>query len=235
MKIESWAGDNLTNRKKQLLALVVESYIETAEPVGSRFLVETAGLEMSGATVRNELRELEEMGYLSHPHTSAGRVPTEAGYKYYIQNVMKPVEPKKRVREELQQIRQAEAEQNAKLKQIAKYLSGYMGGAVIVSFPDNSLYYTGLSNLFSQPEFHDFDQTISISAVFDECENYMLELLDRMGLEDSAVMLGSGNPFGENYSTVTIKMDDNVIALVGPMRMPYRKTMGILEFIKDLQ
>ena len=75
----------MNTRQEQLLTLVIEKYIATAQPIGSKVLVSEAGLDWSEATVRNELRELEEMGYLTHPHTSAGRIPTEAGYKYYIE------------------------------------------------------------------------------------------------------------------------------------------------------
>lgn len=225
----------LDKRKEKLLTLVVESYIETAEPVGSNFLVEKAGLDMSGATVRNEMRELEEMGFLSHPHTSAGRVPTESGYRYYISNAMKPVSPKKRVQNDLTAIKKKEIGGQVLSKEIAKYLAGYMGGAVIVSFSDDSLYYTGLSNLFSQPEFHDYAHTVGMSAVFDECETYMIELLDLIQLHGPSVMLGSGNPLGSSCGTVALRIDGNVFAVVGPMRMSYRKIFGILEFIRELK
>jgi transcriptional regulator of heat shock response len=224
----------LTERQSNILGLVVDNYIKTAEPVGSKFLVENTSLDMSGATIRNEMRELEEMGYLNHPHTSAGRVPTELGYRYYITNVMQPVLPKKKVQDELLAIKQNQTKVQEQYKETAKYLASYMGGAVIVSFSDETLYYTGLSNLFSQPEFHDFARTIALSAVFDECEQYMIEVLDQVQIHGPSVMLGSNNPIGDSCGTVVLKVDGNVIVAVGPMRMPYRKTVGILEFLRHL-
>ena len=77
----------MDNRKEKILNLVIESYIGSAEPVGSKFLVSTEDLDLSEATVRNELRALEDEGFLTHPHTSAGRIPTEKGYKHYIKNL----------------------------------------------------------------------------------------------------------------------------------------------------
>src|SRR5690349_1685550 len=71
-------------RQEELLTLVIESYIKNAEPIGSKFLVSFGDLDFSEATVRNELRELEQAGYLTHPHTSAGRIPTEKGYRHYV-------------------------------------------------------------------------------------------------------------------------------------------------------
>ena len=78
----------LTERKKKILAAVVDEYISTAEPVGSKHLAEQAGLGCSSATIRNELAELVNMGYLDQPHTSAGRVPTAKGYRMYVNELM---------------------------------------------------------------------------------------------------------------------------------------------------
>ena len=79
--------DKLDNRKEALLETLVREYVKTAEPVGSLHLARRAGLEVSSATVRNELAELEEAGYLVQPHTSAGRVPTELAYRYFIEHL----------------------------------------------------------------------------------------------------------------------------------------------------
>lgn len=78
----------ISERKKRILAALVEEYIRTAEPVGSRFLASAPGLNCSSATIRNELSELVSMGYLEQPHTSAGRVPTPLGYRMYVNELM---------------------------------------------------------------------------------------------------------------------------------------------------
>ena len=78
----------ISERKKKILAAVVDEYIVTAEPVGSKALAEKAGLGCSSATIRNELAELVNMGYLEQPHTSAGRVPTALGYRMYVNELM---------------------------------------------------------------------------------------------------------------------------------------------------
>ena len=74
----------LTERKKKILRAVVESYVQTAEPVGSKAILELADLNVSSATIRNELADLTELGYLEQPHTSAGRIPSAAGYRLYV-------------------------------------------------------------------------------------------------------------------------------------------------------
>lgn len=79
---------SISERKKKILAAVVDEYIRTAEPVGSKAIAGKAGLGCSSATIRNELAELVNMGYLEQPHTSAGRVPTPMGYRMYVNELM---------------------------------------------------------------------------------------------------------------------------------------------------
>jgi len=81
-------GPDLSERQRQILIAVVEEYVATGQPVGSKHLVEQAGMRVSPATVRNELAELERLGLLTHPHTSAGRVPTDRGYRFYVDRLL---------------------------------------------------------------------------------------------------------------------------------------------------
>lgn len=78
----------ISERKKRILGAIVETYIATGEPVGSKILVEATGMGLSSATIRNEMSELAEIGYLEQPHTSAGRVPSQAGYRFYVDRLM---------------------------------------------------------------------------------------------------------------------------------------------------
>src|ERR1051325_6201464 len=108
----------LTRRQRELLARVIEEYSATGQPVGSRYLVERAGLSVSPSTVRNELAELEARGLLTHPHTSAGRAPTERGYRYYVDRPLEHLDPRPgafprdltRVRSEVESALQATTE-----------------------------------------------------------------------------------------------------------------------------
>ena len=79
---------DMTERRKRILRAVVEHYIETAEPVGSKIIADLAQLDCSSATIRNEMATLEKMGYLEQPHTSAGRIPSPAGYRFYVNELM---------------------------------------------------------------------------------------------------------------------------------------------------
>lgn len=81
------SGD-LSERKKMILKAIIEAHIREGEPVGSKYLTQNGGISLSSATVRNEMAELEEMGYLEQPHTSAGRIPSELGYRFYVNGLM---------------------------------------------------------------------------------------------------------------------------------------------------
>src|SRR3954468_22525675 len=81
-------GPDLTQRQRVILVQVVEEYVATGQPVGSKHLVARTGMQVSSATVRNELAELERFGLLTHPHTSAGRIPTDRGYRFYVDRLL---------------------------------------------------------------------------------------------------------------------------------------------------
>ena len=80
---------DLSERQLQILQAIINDYVENAEPVGSRSIAKKYDLGVSPATIRNEMSDLEEMGYLTHPHTSAGRVPSDKAYRLYVNNLMK--------------------------------------------------------------------------------------------------------------------------------------------------
>ena len=108
----------LTDRKKRILKVVVDDYIRSAEPVGSKAIaaeLEAAGLKVSSATIRNELSDLVEMGYLEQPHTSAGRIPSPKGYRHYVNELM---ERKGVSTEEAESINAALREKMSELDQV---------------------------------------------------------------------------------------------------------------------
>lgn len=224
----------MEKRKQELLKLIIENYIKTAEPVGSSFLVEKAGLKVSAPTVRNEMRELEENGFLTHPHTSAGRIPTELGYQYYVENLMESEKVKLKIKNKIEEVLKNEEEKNKKIKNIAKLIAEETGGAVIVAFGQDNVYYTGLTNLFSQSEFSDQASLTSISSIFDHCEDRMEDMFEVIG-EEVGILIGQKNPFGNACGLVAIKFgENNLFTIVGPMRMDYGKSVELLKLVKSL-
>ena len=128
--------DILTPRRQQILGLVVRKYIELAAPVSSRVVSGHPDLKVSSATVRNEMAYLEEHGYLTHPHTSAGRVPTEKGYRYFVEQLMVdvslPLEERLMIEH---QFHQAQLDLNQWMRLAATVLAHSSRGAAIVASP----------------------------------------------------------------------------------------------------
>lgn len=134
--------DMLTDRERRVLEAVVQSYVETAEPVGSRVIAKRFGLGVSAATIRNAMSDLEEKGYLFHPHTSAGRVPTDRAYRLYVDALMRLPRPSRHEREAIREGLTAEGSAvHAILRRAAEVLgvlTQELGVAVAPSF-DNSV------------------------------------------------------------------------------------------------
>ena len=158
--------NKLDNRKEALLETLVREYVKTAEPVGSLHLAEHAGLDLSAATVRNELSELEEMDYLTQPHTSAGRIPTERAYRYFVEHL---AHHRSVVSgdSELSEVFGARAGAIT----AAKALAAKTHECVFVSFGRDDVYVTGLGNLFSKPELVEREIAINLTADVDHVPN----------------------------------------------------------------
>ncbi|MEK7625071.1 MAG: hypothetical protein AAB467_01835 [Patescibacteria group bacterium] len=227
----------MDERQQKLLTLVIENYIKTAEPIGSKFLVEKAGLDWSEATVRNELRALEDAGYLSHPHTSAGRVPTTKGYEHYLRqlNLASGVTSRKDS-DLLREAYRAYSDFERAMKNVAKKLVEVSDETVLIAFSPTKVYYTGLSNLFEKPDFEGIKQIASVSEAFDNSEESLPKFFEKVKNEPE-FYLGEDHPFGSMLSVVASRFgDDNksLIVLVGPQRMNYKKNWSLIHKIIEI-
>ena len=222
----------LDGRKAQLLSAVVKEYARTAQPVASGHL--QAELGVSSATVRSEMAALERGGYLRQPHTSAGRVPTEAGYRYYIQNCME----EKNVAEDVDAFTQtinSGADNEARMKQLARELAQEVREGVFVGFAPHSTFYTGLAYLFEQPEFESQDLVRNLSEIIDNLDRIVAELFEevRPGVR---VYVGSENPFGSQCGTVLLcaGQDQPMLGVLGPIRMDYDRTISMMRMLEKM-
>ncbi|MBQ2686614.1 MAG: heat-inducible transcription repressor HrcA, partial [Clostridia bacterium] len=123
----------LSNRKKDILKTVVEMYIESGGPVGSKMLTEHGGLSVSPATVRNELSELTDMGYLVQPHTSAGRIPSEQAYRFYVDYLMSSYNETSRQITDLNELMKLKSKQLDKIIDDAGKLAGTLTNLPAIS------------------------------------------------------------------------------------------------------
>ena len=123
----------LDDRKSKILQAIIKTYLETGEPVGSRTISKYADLNLSSATIRNEMADLEELGYIIQPHTSAGRIPTDTGYRLYVDQLME--EKEREVTEMKELMIQKQDKMDLVLKEAAKVLAANTNYATMVSTP----------------------------------------------------------------------------------------------------
>jgi heat-inducible transcriptional repressor len=221
----------MQKRQELILKTIIKEYIKTALPIGSEVLVDKYGLDVSSATVRNEMAELEEAGYIAQPHTSAGRIPTEKAYDFYLVNLGERKLADNEARA-LEKVLTGRAEPD--LKQAAKALAKISNNAIFWAFHKHDLYYTGIANLLHQPEFSQPDMIYDISGLIDRLDEIIGQIFDGLKMGPQ-ILLGSKNPFSAHCSTVLAKykLADNVglVGILGPMRMNYEKNLALIKFI----
>lgn len=223
----------ISQRQEFILNTLIKEYIKTAQPISSGFLVEKYKLDISSATARNEMSELEELGYIYQPHTSAGRIPTAKAYDYYVQN---SVLNKKSVSNSFKVLDQVFSNSEDGFKKTAKAIAEISKNAVFWAFHKNDLYYTGISNLFLQPEFRQSNVVCDVSIIIDRMEEIIAEIFDDLKPGED-IFIGEKNPFGNFLSSVLLKYNyknhSAVVGILGPLRMDYDKNLSLIRFLKD--
>ncbi len=223
----------MEERHHKLLSEIVRAHVAAGEPVGSKALEGRLGV--SSATIRNDMADLEQAGFLAQPHTSAGRIPTVKGYQYYVDNLMEPKEPKAAEQKSLREVlKQAGSEAEASAKELAKQLAHFAGDAAVIGFSKDYTYYTGLANLFSQPEFKDIASVVAMGKVIDHLDEALRQLMPQAS-DDVTVRLGSNNPFGDDcavvYRAMPLGRHQVLVGLLGPVRMDYDSNVGRLTYV----
>ncbi|NMB48314.1 DeoR family transcriptional regulator [Candidatus Kuenenbacteria bacterium] len=225
----------MNDRQKELFQNIVREYVESARAVGSEFLAEKYDLGVSSATIRNDMVELEDAGLIYQPHTSAGRVPTERGFNYFIKNYLsnegKISEKDKNLIKKAKQ-NAGKMTENIGPKNVVKVLAELSEVAAVYCLGRHNTYYTGLSNLLTQPEFYNFNLVQNIAAVADNIDEVVDRIFDQ--IEETEIRIGKENHFSPMCASIFTKKDGQVLGLIGPMRMNYERNLGLINFAKEL-
>lgn len=228
----------MTERQSAILAAIIEQYAEVATPVGSVILAKL--FNVSSATIRSEMVRLEEMGLIMQPHTSAGRVPTDKGYRVYVNRINEAYD-------------MGVADTTRHLDRSARAIEarvGTHGGRAdrairtavdsLVDLTQNlgiatigdELYMNGIGNLFSHPEFMTGDHVQSVARLLDNLEPWLKEAAPNEPLN---VYIGSENPIGRTSGATLIisrfrspYSDRSYIGVLGPTRQSYEKVMRLV-------
>lgn len=235
----------ITARQKEILCQIIEEYAETAAPVGSVTMAKLFGV--SPATIRAEMARLEAFGLIAQPHTSAGRVPTDAGYRYYVNNLedgssaTKEPEMARRSLERGAHVIEvrvsSQSQADAAIRRAVDSLvelTGNLGLATI----GGQLYLSGISRLFTQPEFMDTRRVQAVAKLLDNLEPWLREAAPGEPLN---IFIGQENPIGKNseVSLIISKFrspfsDRSYIGILGPTRQNYSRVMSLVRYTGNM-
>ncbi len=228
---------DLTDRQKAILFAIIEEYAEMAAPVGSVTLAKV--FDVSSATIRSEMALLEELGLIAQPHTSAGRIPTDAGYRLYVNDLAEHADEISAIDDktldrsayaiEVRVNSQSRADSAIRgaVDSLVE-LTGNLGLATI----GNQLYLAGISRLFTQPEFSDNSRVRAVAKLLDNLEPWLREAAPGKPLN---IFIGQENPIGKTsgVSLIISKFrspfsDKSYIGILGPTRQNYSRVMSLV-------
>ncbi|MBI2041703.1 MAG: hypothetical protein HYT20_01625 [Candidatus Nealsonbacteria bacterium] len=216
----------LTARQSEILNRIVREYIERAMPVSSQLLEKKHKFGVSPATIRNEMQELADQGYISQPHTSAGRVPTDKGYRFFVDQLLErdmtaqSVHPKPSVRSHITL--------SHWIEEVTKFLAEESSDLALGYLADEKIIWKeGWQDIFEEPEFLEPGLASSFAGMIDDFEENIEELF----LPEIKIYIGKENPVSSNkeFSIITAGFNGGLFAILGPKRMSYDKNIKLIK------
>jgi transcriptional regulator of heat shock response len=231
----------LDERKASILEAVINLYIKTAEPVGSKAITQECDLGVSPATIRNEMVALEDMGYLFQPHTSAGRIPTDQGYRFYVDSLREMLSLAEEnvavLQARLASLKRMETEDL--LRETSSVLATQTCTISLVLSPGNRkrVYFWGVSQILHQPEFVDVRRVEFLMDFLEGERRLTTVLMEEIGEPKVHVRIGSENKVKELTGLSLVAAGYSragepagIVGLLGPTRMDYSKAIPMVDF-----
>ena len=222
----------MTDRQREILFAIIEEYAELATPVGSVTLAKL--FDCSSATIRAEMVKLEAMGYITQPHTSAGRVPTDAGYRLYVNSLQEKIDQESDFLPEHAHLAtriQAQTRADYAIRAAVDSLVNLTGNLGLATIGDQ-IYISGFGNLFAQPEFLQVAQVQAVGKLLDNIKPWLNEVQPNQAIN---VYIGTENPIGKasNVSLIISRFrspysDRSYIGVLGPTRQSYKRVMSLV-------
>lgn len=230
----------ITDRQTKILKAVIEEYMDTAQAVGSDTLEKKYELGISPATIRNEMIRLTSAGYLKQPHTSAGRVPTKAAFKFYVSQLMqeKPLSVAEEVSAK-ESVWDSRFDFDKLMRESVRALAQKTKGLAVASAEGN-LYHAGYANILEMPEFYDIDITRTVFSLLDEIGR--LKQLFEKSFDEGPIHLLLGDelgydflePCGMVFTQFHAGQKEGYLGVIGPNRLNYALVFPILRYFANL-
>ncbi len=222
----------ITDRQKQILNVIIEEYINSAEPVSSQFLVQKYDFGLCSATMRIEMQNLTNLGFLEKPYISSGRIPTDKAYRTFVDDLFDDLNTKDEL-EDLGVIFRHNITEFEIAKELTDFLANTSSSYIVMSFPQRNVsWQAGLSDIIREPEFSNKDCIINFLSFLED----FLKKQEGLNLEAKPkVFIGNENPFQGAHDFSLICLENTLnnkekfrLSLIGPKRMNYYKNMRLI-------
>lgn len=231
----------IKKRQEQILNKLIKFYISSFDPVSSNCLKERCSFGLSSATIRHEMQVLTEMGYLYKPHTSSGRIPTDKGYRFFVDSLKeRKNNSSEKVFKKIKKIRKKTEDRNIFLKEFNRIISSISSSLTISYLLDDGIFIKeGWSSAFNGPEFSDIKKVREFLLMVDRFE----ERIDDFNLDffSARVYIGDEAPSlrSKDFSLIVSKCvffneKEGIVAILGPKRMAYDKNIFLLNSISKI-
>lgn len=230
----------ITDRQKHILGAIIEEYTLFAQPVGSKALKNKSRLNICPASIRNEMQALTEKGYLIQPHTSAGRIPTDKAFRFWVDNLIDTNFDQASF-DEINKV-VGEKQDILELSQLlAKALSNFSLGLTASYLLEKDLFFKeGWEEIFHEPEFQDFDYSLRFLGAVKTLEEKIKDIaLDKNDCPQVYIGKENSIPNLESFSLIVSscafgKDNSGLLLILGPKRMPYQKNIKLINSAKKL-
>ncbi|MBI3442913.1 MAG: hypothetical protein HY007_04040 [Candidatus Sungbacteria bacterium] len=233
----------LGERRQAILGAIVREYVATARPVTSQTIARERGLGVGSATIRNEMLALDELGYLEQPYTSSGRMPTDKGYRFFVDHLTdENGELTGRERAKIKELFAGSDDEDVFVKEFSRTISRMTGSFAAAGLFDDELFYdVGFSRILKEPEFQDSAYLEDFGRLIDTLDDISRSLCrETRNPSEVAVFIGKENPLAQGRGHAMILSSwrhpagfDGFLTVIGPKRMDYERTISLLRCIQE--
>lgn len=231
---------NKQKRQNRVLEAVIKAHVASALPVGSKHIARTLGL--SSATIRNVMFELEKEGLITHPYTSAGRIPTDLGYRRYVDSMSYIRElPQNNILSKIRQFVNRKKFFEEVIEAVSSALSKITNYTGLALSPSNRLYFDGTYHMLEQPEFRELNMARDFLRVVEERKELARIMNENLETAGTAIRIGRENIYEELCGCTIItatyefkKRTAGNIGIIGPMRMKYEEIVPLVEHLAEM-
>lgn len=229
----------LKERQKSILSAAVREHIKTARPIASQDLVRESDLGLSSATIRNEMLCLDELGYLEQPHISAGRIPTDRGYRFFVDNLLSEPNLSRREKSLIEHAYKAATEEDF-VQELSKTISYVSDAFTAVGLFENETFYeTGFARVLDEPEFYDYTSVKTLGRLIDALHEELESKFKYIDIDEEKIFIGKENPWKEARSCAMILARwqhpqgfEGFLTIIGPKRTDYQKHKSIVRSLR---